>query len=527
MNIQANTAAFSKGVAQASSLVTSFASTAVQQVAKVGDAFKHLGGFALKGMGLGAGFSVGQKFGDAINSGIEATLGGIGRIDALGDAAQELGTTTKGLSELRYAADLSGSSAADLDAALTKMNANLGDSVSKATPAGKALDDMGLDARKLAEMDPTEAFKKISDGFAKIPNQAQKSAAAMDIFGKGGIKVLNTLGEGSKGLERLSEEARKFGVSISQVDQAKIAVAKDALDRAGYAIEGIGNKLAVSLAPYLDAGITQLTEWFSQWFDGGKVIDTVLDGVVHGVASVIDFGWKLRDNFLAVWEFIQGTIEKTIAVVRGFGKAISDLFHLFRAEAAAGDPLATATERLQKYTSPGDKLISSYEQVRKKAEEAAKATAKIAEAQAKVGKTVGGMTDEEKKVVEDMGKAADAIFDKTRTPFEKYREELENIDELIRSRLIDRDTAKRAKGAAAHEFAGGNADKFGNAADLKLGSKSAVETIFVAQRNARLGGAGGDPVVRNQQEQLVVAREGNNLLKAIAQKKREEQVVPL
>ncbi|MDE8344524.1 MAG: LptA/OstA family protein, partial [Acidocella sp.] len=104
--------------------------------------------------GLG-GLFAGGAVATAALGGVVAS--GIERLDQLGDAAQQLGVTTQALSELRYAANLSGSSAEDLDAALVKMNANLGDAATKATPTGDALKKLGLDAREIATLAPDEA----------------------------------------------------------------------------------------------------------------------------------------------------------------------------------------------------------------------------------------------------------------------------------------------------------------------------------------------------------------------------------
>ena len=95
-------------------------------------------------------------------------------IDSTGDAADRLSMTTAALSEMRYAAKLTGSDAESLDAALTKMNANLGDSAIRGGPAAMALERIGLDAKRLATIDPAEAFKAISGGFALIPARQKK-----------------------------------------------------------------------------------------------------------------------------------------------------------------------------------------------------------------------------------------------------------------------------------------------------------------------------------------------------------------
>ena len=284
------------GVAGAVGSIGSAATTAVVGVAAIGAAFVAAGVAGATAIGA-------------------MTASGIDRIDQLTDAAQRIGTTTEALSELRYAANLTGSSAEDLDAALEKLNQNLGDSVGKATPTSAALAKIGLSARDLAKDSPDAAFTKIVGAFEKIPDAATKASLATDIFGKGGAKLINTLSAGSGEIEKLREEAKKFGVSVSQVDAAKIAAAKDSMDRLGAAFEGVGNTLAIKLAPYIDTAAQKITEWFTSFWDGGKIVDTVLDGLGTGFGWLADTAVSMKITFQSVFGVI----------AEGFGNALVNL----------------------------------------------------------------------------------------------------------------------------------------------------------------------------------------------------------
>lgn len=490
-------------------------------------------GVALGGLGLAAGTAAAAL-----------VSGGLDRIDQLGDTAQRLGTSTKALSELRYAADLTGSSSEDLDAALEKLNANLGDSASKATPASEALARIGLDAKALAKEDPSIAFRKIVDGFGQVPDAATKASLAMDIFGKGGVKLLNTLSASGEDLDKLAAEARKFGVSIDGVDQAKIGAAKDALDRAGAAIAGVGNQLAIKLAPFIEAAANAFADLVAGFLDGGKSIDVALDAVVGGVAELINGSASVAAGFLDAFATIAEGAGKVARFLGQDSTAIDQAAGALRSAATA-----TSSAR------PGYALIGFYEGVKSTAQSAADGVARLASQNLGLGKsmeTVGdaikGVTDKlqeqvatfgksasevelyklaqqgataeqlagaralteqlkglekSKKAQDDLENFAKGLKDKTLTPLEKYRQELGKVQEAFDKGLIDQTTFDRGQKAAGKELGGNGPAKFAGALDVN--SKEGYSAILAATT-----GRSGNNLVEKNTGQLVAKTDTSN-----------------
>ncbi len=341
------------------------------------------GPIAAIGLGVAAGAVVAGAAVAAMAS------GGIDRIDQLTDAAQRIGVTTEALSELRYAANLAGGDAETLDNALEKLNQNLGDSATKATPTSEALDRIGLSAKSLAKDSPDVAFEKIVGAFEKVPDAATKASLAADIFGKQGVKLVNVLSAGSGEIQRLREEAKKFGVSVSQVDAAKIAAAKDSLDRVGAVVEGIGNKLAVSLAPHIEATATAFTDWFGSVWDGGKIVDSVLDGMAGGFASILDGATEVGITFQSVFgslsSWIGGAIESIGSLVTSIGRVVPGLDGIGKAITSAGVTVRTFGEgqiaaagkadQAFQLAKPSAAFLKGYEDWKGRAQAAAQAVA--------------------------------------------------------------------------------------------------------------------------------------------------------
>lgn len=227
------------------------------------------------------------------------------------DMAQQIGTTTEGLTSLRYAAKLTGSEVDTLDGAMQKMVRILGDEVSKAGPASATLEKLGLSAKKLALLDPSQAFLKIATAISGVKNPALQASYAVDLFGKTGVNLLNTLRAGPEELAKLTTEASRFGLSLSAIDTAKIGAANDSIDRATYAFKGLGNTLSVAVAP----AVMSVLETFSNWIVQVRTGEGLIGTLSTAIGSAFSLAGVVVRNFGSLWKIAQIKITEFIAQV--------------------------------------------------------------------------------------------------------------------------------------------------------------------------------------------------------------------
>lgn len=183
---------------------------------------------------------------------VDKTMQSFENIDALDDAAAKIGISTEALSALRYAAGFADVSMSALDTSIGKMNVNIVKAAEGSKPLAAAFEKLGLDAKELQAAGTEKAFGMIADALAAIPDHAERSARAVEIFGKSGKELLPILSEGSEAIRAWTEEGRNMGVVISDVDAAKVAEAADAMTRLGAMWDGVGNTLAIKVAPLIE-----------------------------------------------------------------------------------------------------------------------------------------------------------------------------------------------------------------------------------------------------------------------------------
>lgn len=100
-------------------------------------------------------------------------------------------------------------------AAQKKLADESGASAEVSSKYALALGQIGLKAEDLFKLSPEEKFKTIGVALGEVKDPTQKSALALELFGKSGTKLLNMFKDGQPGLKATEEELRKMGGVMS------------------------------------------------------------------------------------------------------------------------------------------------------------------------------------------------------------------------------------------------------------------------------------------------------------------------
>jgi hypothetical protein len=128
----------------------------------------------------------------------------------LKNMSQATGLSTDSLQELQYAAESSGSSLNDVSVAIKTLSHNLVPADEGAAVTQAMLSKLGVSSYEILRLAPQEQFKRIAEAINQIPNPAEKSAAAMQIFGKSGSNLLPMISD----IDNLTKRANELGIVL-------------------------------------------------------------------------------------------------------------------------------------------------------------------------------------------------------------------------------------------------------------------------------------------------------------------------
>lgn len=138
----------------------------------------------------------------------------------LKDVSDRTGLTASSLAELKFAAEQSGASLTDVEAALRGMARR------------------GLDVTK---------FDQVAAEIAAIEDPTERAAAAMEAFGKSGTNILPMLAD----LQSLRQEARDLGLAPTEESVGLAAALGDTFDKLKAIVEATAYNIGAALAPAL------------------------------------------------------------------------------------------------------------------------------------------------------------------------------------------------------------------------------------------------------------------------------------
>lgn len=222
---------------------------------------------------MGAGFT---KMGMAMTVAGGAIVGALGLMvkkfvtagDEVHKMALRTGFATETLSELKYAAEISGTNISSLEKGVKKMSKTIIDASDGLTTYQRAFERIGVSYEALLDLKPEEQFLTLADAIASVEDPTIRAAAAQDIFGRAGTQLLPLFSAGVEGMEALRQKARDLGIVFDQEAAEKAARLADAQTTLKASMQGLTMAIAEHIVPILSKfaeGLAGIISKYSAW----------------------------------------------------------------------------------------------------------------------------------------------------------------------------------------------------------------------------------------------------------------------
>ncbi|MBY6160035.1 phage tail tape measure protein [Mameliella alba] len=309
-----------------------------------------------------------------------AIRGQLNAADELSKTSQRLGVPIEELSALRHAADMSGVSVGDLDNGLRRFSRNMDDAANGGKKTTELFGKLGIKVKGAdGALRPTSVvMAEVAEALSKMPDGAEKTALAFDLFGRSGTQLIPMLNGGKSGLEAMMQEARDLGLVIDQKTGKAAENFNDNLSRLSKTVKGIVIQAMAALAPVLER-ISGAAVEAATWF---RNLSPHMQTVASGAAALA---------------LVAGP------VALGLGAMLMAVGPLVAGIAALASPLGVAIVGVAALVGIGAYVVSNWDAISQKYP----ATARALEAVGKVGAEIGeGLAD---AVGRNFGEAEDML----------------------------------------------------------------------------------------------------------------------
>jgi hypothetical protein len=238
-----------------------------------------------------AGAAIGAALAAGATAAAVALRNAINRMDQIGEAASRIGIATEALSGLEWAAKLSDASLEQLQGGLLRLIKNAGDATSGNKVLAQSFKAIGVSTTNAdgSLRDAEGLLLDIADVFAQLPNGAEKSKLALDLFGRSGAQLIPLLSRGSEGIAELQREAEALGLTFDQTAAEQAGEFNDAIDRVTAGMQGAATQIGIGLLPKLTemAAVLQ-SDAFRDGF--GAIIEGAANATIKVAELVAEIG---------------------------------------------------------------------------------------------------------------------------------------------------------------------------------------------------------------------------------------------
>lgn len=255
----------------------------------------------------------------------------------LTDLSVKTGISTTRLQEMNYIANQLGVSQDTLTGAFAKLTRSISAGASnfddynkkvlELKKAGKdisgaVLGDMGVAFQKLGVKlkksngqfrDSEEVFNDVIKALGKIPNETERDAISMQIFGKSAMELNPIIKAGTKELIRLGQEAHTMGAVVSEEGVAALATFDDKMESLKSGLGGIGMRIASVVVPAFNDLITKLNTFLSS-----KEVQKFIDDFAASLKNLTDKAIELLNN--VNWQGIYNAFNNVKLILSDFSK---------------------------------------------------------------------------------------------------------------------------------------------------------------------------------------------------------------
>jgi hypothetical protein len=212
--------------------------------------------------------------------------------DTLDKMSARTGASVKFLSALGYAAELGGSSLADMEKGIRTLQGAAYDAADGLQTYVRAFDDLGVSVKDSnGNLKETEQlFKDTIAALSREENATKKAALAKKLFGRAGTALLPMLRAGEKGFNAAMEEAERLGYVLSEKDATAAAELTDALARVKMSLHAVWIRVGSAVADMITKLANRMAEMSTTVIDFVKRNQPLIASLFKIGAAVVALG---------------------------------------------------------------------------------------------------------------------------------------------------------------------------------------------------------------------------------------------
>ncbi|WP_165571512.1 phage tail tape measure protein [Cytobacillus praedii] len=213
------------------------------------------------------------------------------RIDKL---SQKIGMSRQGFQEWEFILSQSGTDIEKLQAGFKTLNQRMDESARNTGKGSAAFNQLGIDVKDLAGnmKSQEQVFEESVRALQGLPDGAEKSRLAFELFGKAGLELMPLLNGTAESVDEMKAKARELGLVLSdEAIDAGVAFT-DTMDQLERSFKSVFTQIGVGVMPIL----TKFADYLiANMPTIQKVIQVAFDVMAKVISVAVDWISKIAD----------------------------------------------------------------------------------------------------------------------------------------------------------------------------------------------------------------------------------------
>ena len=209
-------------------------------------------------------------------------------IDQMGKLATQTGASVEFIQAYRREAALAGIESGTFDKAIEKMARRIAEASVGLGEARGSLDELGLSAVDLSQLNIEEQFNQISTAIEGLANQGDRARIASKVFDVEGVSLIRASAEG---IQDAKEQMIGLGIALDEADVRGVEAMNDAMFLLQNSTSQAAQIFTAQMAPAITGVITQIfgaQDSMSGLRDTSLTAADVFVGVVGAIGNSVE-----------------------------------------------------------------------------------------------------------------------------------------------------------------------------------------------------------------------------------------------
>lgn len=245
-----------------------------------------------------------------------------------------------------------------------------------------ALKTVGLSLEDIIDLPADQKLLKIGEALDKMGADHETRTSVLEDISSDASRLIPLLENGAEKFKEMAQKSDDLGVTLTQLDVEKLHIANQQFSLMGHHVDGVGNQLAIGLAPAFYAVMSQINDVALANGGWGDVANDVVEAIVDGAAWTLDKFHQIGQGYkvlkVLATEFAADAVQIALKAMRVLPKVpksmIDDMENtLFSLEETAARTKVQIIGGELDYLKPGQRLKQGYKAARVEMEKAAQA----------------------------------------------------------------------------------------------------------------------------------------------------------